>query len=397
MALPFNTGATGILDTSRPVGPFKASGAFYFVTRDSSRPKMWKATDPESSWSAQDVAGQSAIDQADLWAYQDGTDIWVAGQEELVVGDGTVLFHRFDTISDTWAVVDEVIETPNDQPTKDSVCVFARGADIVVGYDGDQDKVMGTNFDRVDYARKVSGSWTTGINLGGSGEEADHAIITGVLGNSSKSHFFWSKLVSLQKRVHHRSVDSANSLGTEHELAGLNVLQERRGLSQPIFYMDGAVERITVAFVPSGAAPVLKSSIVEDDAGFDTPDDIGSGDTEGPHLALQGTKNLHCVFRDQTSPVKLKRSDNDDDNGWAAETTIVQSAIDDHSINIYDRSGLKLAMVYDTGIDIWYDEVSLAGETPVSQTAESGYEGLGGLSPSELKAFESLVGVRREL
>ena len=37
------------------------------------------------------------------------------------------------------------------------------------------------------------------------------------------------------------------------------------------------------------------------------------------------------------------------------------------------------------------------GETPVSQTAESGYETLGGLSPSKQKAFESLVGVRREL
>lgn len=38
-----------------------------------------------------------------------------------------------------------------------------------------------------------------------------------------------------------------------------------------------------------------------------------------------------------------------------------------------------------------------AGETPVSQTAESDYEGLGGLSPSEQKAFESLISVRREL
>ena len=42
-------------------------------------------------------------------------------------------------------------------------------------------------------------------------------------------------------------------------------------------------------------------------------------------------------------------------------------------------------------------ELAAAGETPVSQTAQSGYEGLGGLSPGEQKAFESLISVRREL
>jgi len=406
MALPVTISDAEFPIENSYAGPFKVGTAFYIVLKESTggRPQVYKATDPTSSFSAQDAAGRPAAVPGSMWAVAEGTDIHIATQEDGPTLDGDAHYHRFSTTTDTWSLIDDLIETPVNAPNlrREGVSLALRSdGDIVVLYTGDTDKVMGVTFNRCDYARFEGTSWSVGINVGGQGLEENHVAGVVVRGASDKMHFFWTAVLGTgDVDGFHVSLDSANSLGTEHQFLTESF---EHGFRPGVFYDDVGVERVRAPLEKDagGGDKRIMSCEVNDDGtpvftrvSEFTPKLDGFGTLVC--FALE-TKKIHALFPD-LSTQDLFRDENDDDGGWGTDVEILDAVtIDSVTCNVYDRSGAKLAYVYDDGGAVKYNEFDLGGGTPVSQTMESDYEGLGGLSPGKQEAFESLIGVRREL
>jgi len=151
--------------------------------------KAFKASDPLDSWVEQDNAGRPTTTTAwqhDTW--QDGDEIHCIWWNDT---DEEYQYHTFQTSdhasADQWGTVKETIEAPTNPPLASAnYCAISvrSDGDIIVVYDGDTDNIMGTAFDRVDYAREEGAGWTVGINVAGQGVEADFHTAALVKGES---------------------------------------------------------------------------------------------------------------------------------------------------------------------------------------------------------------------
>jgi len=384
MALPVTISSVQFVDQNYFVGPFiDGNSNVYTFLLDSTNTheiEAHKATDPPSSFSEQDSANKptsgSGTPKRTFWMFQNGDTVHIISDHPGLLNN--VRYHTFRTSdhatnADTWGVIDEVIESVNDESASNEVsCSIVARSDgtVVVIYNGDEDSVMGNPYARVDYnIRSTVPAWGGPVTLVADEKaEVDWFGSVAVLGASDKTHFFFTSTTNAA--VYHRSLtsgDSLNSLETVDSSAGAGAFHP---IGPGIFFDDSGTERIRVPYydVTSGAVSVSIAQIDADDGSPAIVSQIGDNDVQFVNSTM-----VTCLAVDGTTAHLLYGSNDDDDlfhdqadtpqdsGDWGTDTEFLDAVtINRISCNVIDRSGKKLAMVYDNAGTIQYNEKDIA-------------------------------------
>lgn len=215
MALPVTLSnlTAGTLST---VGPFRSSAGNYYVfgrsSADTTKIQAQKATDPTSSFSAvgtDDTFGQAAGARTWLAARQDGNTIHLAVG---ITSNSTFRYNSFDMATDTWGTGTPIMT--GWATTSPFFAIAVRtGSDLVVAGRGLTENVMGTNYQRVIYNKRVSGTWDGAVtDVAGTGGQFHFVALGIVLGASDSVHIFYLNFTS--SLLIQRTLNSSNSLQT---------------------------------------------------------------------------------------------------------------------------------------------------------------------------------------
>jgi len=253
MALPVTIISAAGLPGHNP--PHRSSdGAFYTVVRASATAiDCYKATDPTDSFTVQDATGNPAAFTAVdfINTHQDGDVIHVVTHD-----DGIYQYHTFNMATDAWVITDETLlaVSGNSTPTFIWASTTVRSdGDVVVAYAGARDAVMGDRKERVDYARREGGSWTTGIALDAGGDNHYGNPNCHIDHDSDFVHCIWQFQPSAQdppttwETQESRSIDpSDNSLSTlvQYSPTTDRATEPILGMPNIIIYEDGATDHI---------------------------------------------------------------------------------------------------------------------------------------------------------
>ncbi len=380
MALPVTISGVQMADQNynhKPV--IDANGNVYVILLDSTNQDLeaHKATDPTDSFTEQDNAGNPTDDHDySVAVRQDGDTLDIVSYN---LTNAAYEYHKFytsdhSTTPDEWdgTVVNETIEAPSDpSPAIElSIDIVPRSdGTVVVIYNGDEDNVHGNPFARVDYnIRDTMGSWGGPVALDAGGQEDYHGSVA-VLGESDLTHFFFKE--DGGGSIEHRSLTSGDSLSSVEALVGASTTHS---VGPGVYVDDGGTERIAVPIYNVSQAVTLGR--VVDDGIPSVVADISDNDVD----VINGTAT-HCLAVDGTTVHLLyaggggaggpdqdlyhDQADTPQDSGdWGTDTEFKDAAtINRISCNVIDRSGKKLAMVYDDGGTIMYDEkdIGVAG------------------------------------
>ena len=341
MALPVTISGTSTGQSNYYWGPFKSSGgAFYGVFVVSATVAVFKATDPTDSFSEQDSGNHpTSITAASIWATQVSDVIHIATQAS---GGHSVEYHSFNMATDLWVTTNEGIDS-NPDLGFDAVSIAVRDdGDVIVLYQGQSDRVKGTDYARIDYAREEGAGWTSGVAVSPTGDEVHYTGASVIKDPSSdRMHFFYKD--DTNSTVYHRSLTPGNSLQSTPDAIDsttdtLNFLLQK-GTSytsvQPKIrqaYRDSN-DRISVAKFDSADTPSISTDVNVSDNTIDA-----ANETSAHLLAVNGT-TLYLVYV-RASDDDLYIDSNDNDAGWGTDTLIEGSITADRiSANIYTRGG----------------------------------------------------------
>ena len=394
MALPVTISAD-VANQNSYHGPFKSSGgAFYTIvvgdtTATDGDVEAHKATDPTSSFAEQDganrpTAGTSGTEIASLWVSQANDLLNVVYQE--ITTNNDVYFAQFNMAVDAWVDLgtsdfDIQIEAVPDQPSANACSIGTRSdSDIVVAYQGDSDMITGTEYERIDMNVSTNDgpTWSGPTSLD-SGGEVDWTGCVIVPGSSDRMHVFFED--NTLSDGYQRRINSDDSLETfpstfDSFIGSGSTYSFGPGVS----YDDGGTQRVRCPYGDGGGS----LNVAKLDSG-DTPtvthDDSVNGSSPGVEQIGGGgvltalavdTKNLLILWSD-VNDNDLYSNTNDDDAGWSAAGTEELDAVTVNHIssNVYDRSGIKLAYIYDDGGTVKYNEIDLATAGTVAITGHT--------------------------
>lgn len=309
------------------------------------------------TWTVQDDAGRpwDTVAGAPGAGWQDGTKIHVVQWEpDFRRYEYSVFGTSDDSNADQWdgTIINEVVELPANEPITVAGFIAVRSdGDVIVVYNGDTDKIMGTDYDRCDYARREGGTWTAGINVAGDSVESHsraHAIGRGA---SDEMFLFYDKGGS----DYHRRLSSANVLSTGDSISNLNTTTV-----SPIVphYDDNGVEVMTTGAVVSATS--AKGEQLRNNTPQTVLDLSGTDFTaQRPCVAVDGT-DAYLVYRSGTDDDIVVQSSANNNASWGDLATVSTSTAPTAvSANVIDHgAGKVLAVVYDDG-DVYYDEMPM--------------------------------------
>jgi len=367
MALPVTISSVIIPDQNYYIGPFLSGGNFYTVLLDStdeSLVEVHKATDPTSSFSEQDSANKpnTTDDIRSMWVHQEGTDLHIVHGEN----DGTTTarygYSVFHMATDLWdgTIVNEEIEasvtTVATSQVSCSISVRSDG-DVVVLYNGAIDTVHGAPRQRVDYRRREGGTWSSAIAVDNAAEFNWFGSVI-VRGSSDRMHFFFKN--DTQDDAYQRTLTSGNSLEAFPSAGDTATDTDEHIFGPGVSYDDGGTQRVRCPYADASA----QISYAE----FDSADTPGAftvnADVGDNTVQLLNRGPVACLSADGTDEHLLYADDTDQDlfhdkNDGTDDEILDGVTINRISCNVYDRSGTRLAYVYDDGGTIKYGEVSL--------------------------------------
>ena len=396
MALPVTIVSFAACEGYYP--PFISSnGDVYVVLRTTGTMiDAYKATDPTDSFTAQDTGNNPATAGDTIFrltAVQRSDVIHLAS----IQGTGVIEYHEFNMAADTWTTTDELIEDVTAQaPDQLWVSIAVRDdGDVIVGYNGLTDNVKGDRKERVDYARRESGSWGGNIGIaldsGGDNHYGNPTVVQSA--TSDEMHFQWSETgtttdppadPSNWNDTEARTLDPSNNLTTRINEA-TNINANLLGWAMGVSYDDGGTTRIIYTGIrrDQSGTPInfrFFQRWTEDgslDIQFDANTQISTGDEPrtdgevGPQsIAVLGT-DLHQLYSGGGTAGSERdiyySTSTDDAATWTTPTEEVDGIDSDiHlSVNIYVRDAATiLAYLYDDGNVQKYGEKVLI-EAPV--------------------------------
>lgn len=336
------------------------------------------ATDPTSSFAAQDASNNPAAAPESMWAYLSGSEIHIA-TASADGNDPEIEYHVFDTSSDTWTTTDETIEnTKNVDAGFESCSIAVRSdGDVIVLYNGTVDTDMGNPFERVDYAREEGSGWTVGIDVGGT-SPADEDRVGSVItrGSGDNMHFFWRN-VDLSRQQGITLDPGTNALSTARwvSISGAPLHSFVNGVS----YDDAGTLRIVSFHKNVNTGRVTTLWATEDGSGDISSFTFGSvndapansvlhlNDTPVISSAVDGDGRAYAMWSHITDFDLYMDSDTPpyDTSDWGTDIEVLDGVtINRISCNIYPRDGaIKLAYVYLDGSTVKYNEVSITAPT----------------------------------
>ncbi|MFQ6016767.1 MAG: hypothetical protein ACE5KF_01100 [Kiloniellaceae bacterium] len=380
MALPVTISGTAAAQPHGYHGPFQSSaGNFYTILLDSTDNSLieaHKATDPTASFAEQDGANRpdAARDVACLNVFQVGDKLHVAAQ---LVGDGLqnqsfeLVYGRFDMAADAWDIItggSRLVTANNDldpknAPDRHIACdlVVRSDGDIVIVFQGAQDKIMNGFFNRVDFTVSTDGgvNWSAATEVDGAGENI-YRNPRIVLGDGDTSHICYTRGNGAD--LMQRALSSADVLQTERDTTfdvaltasnfglGHGISFSRSGTTKlRVFYIEAATTDPEILAFDAAADP---SSFGTQNISADDPFDVSNG------LAVDGSTVHFLYFKNADRD--LYTSNDQDSDTWTAPAGTFTGTIAHVSCNVYARAGFfRLAHIIDDGGTVKYDEDDL--------------------------------------
>jgi len=387
MALPSAIASVGSGDDGY-LPPFKSSaGNFYIVTSTTSKAiDAYKATDPTSTWTVQDIANNPTLGDPNwtiITAVQQGDILHIATYQSAIdAAQEGYRYHTFDMSDDTWGVVAELIIAASD--IGDVAFIWASigirsDGDVIVAYGAETDGVMGSPKQRVDYARREGTTWTASVALDAGGD-VHYGNANCVLGTNDGFHFTWQRQTATTpdpptawSDLEGRTLDSANSLSTTETPSSGGTDTHLTSIRNMVSYDDAGTETINV--IGAVTLGIIGITAVED--GSDNIDITGTQtedwDTGGKavgalaanHKSITGAELdgiIHVVYAGGGAggadhDIYYSKSA---DNGatWDAPIELTDAITAFRiSATIYERAGnTVLAFHYSHDSTQWYDE-----------------------------------------
>jgi len=370
MALPTTiTGFAALSVGGRNVSrPFLSSGGNVYVVGWGSTLTLlraFKATDPTDSFSniGTDVTLENQLEVVS--AIQDGDLIHVATFNADATTAIDLRYHTFNMATDEWVITNELV-VENFGVVSNAVYVghvditVRSDGDVIILYNGQSQANMGSQRERVYYARREGGSWTVDVAVDDGG--GTHWYASGIVaGASDRSHFFF--IDDDASDGYQRTLTSANALESFPSSYDSTVdISEGSHSTLGTSYDSGGTIKVRMP-VPDANAVTL-NSVKLDSA--DTPTVSQDNDITGATAQKAGTYAA-CFAVDGTTlwNVFLSSGDdgvyvqsNADDAGWSTPDLFYDGGT--HTTvkaNVYTRSGSIVAgMITYVGTSCVYHE-----------------------------------------
>ncbi len=342
-------------------------GFFRGALTDGDEMNAYKSTDPATTdFTEQDFVQEGA---SSSWSNvctfrEDDTD----DEIHMVCGTGgeNLFYHIFDMSTDTFTTENEQLTSALQASPfglKVNDIALETNGDIIVVYQGDEEDDMGLR-QRVDYARRVAGVWTSNIAMddGGKVDYFGPGIVRGASDLFHITYYDNTNTDALHKSVQ----DVDGTLSSVETLNDTALTAADHLVCAPVFYDDGGVERITSGFRRDTASSEGRSAEVEDDG---TP---LAAETFGEDVAIFTESSFdYAVISlavDQKTVWAIWAQDSDGDifvnfnvnsGGWDTEAEQTDAVTARNiSSNIFERDGnIVLAWFYsEGGDDAIYDE-----------------------------------------
>ncbi len=388
MALPVTISGVDVGQQNSYHGPFKSSGgAFYTILHGDGAPisdaalTAFKATDPTSSFTEQDTANRPnfAVNIYSFNIYQDGGTLHVLGQNSV----DDVYYARFNMATDAWVDLDPGAGTDYDILVDGAPDGAADACDIVVRSDGDIVPIyqggtvanMGTNYEREVFQVSTDGGETFGGATALSTSAKNELHYRGpraVIGDSDRAHCVYVENdgADTYYSLLHNDIASDDTVGSEDDtgfdtsnafyLTGHGVSFDRSGTTKIRFpYVETSTIDLEILAFDAGASPSFSSQNV-------TSDNVGTENSSANVcLAVDGS-TVHVLFENASQASDLYTADDQGSDDWSGGITESRDAvtINHVSCNVYDRSGTKLAQIWDDAGTVKYDEDTLAAAGP---------------------------------
>ncbi|KKM07326.1 hypothetical protein LCGC14_1735070, partial [marine sediment metagenome] len=388
MALPVTI--TGDLGQARNSyhGPFKSSGgAFYTLLPDGigiTNVAAWKATDPTSSFSEQDNANRPTFGTiVSLNVYQVSDDLHCAVQDS---GDNA-WYARFDMSSDTWANIDgagdrdiEIDTNPDGLSDACDIAVLSAAygvgsafVKIRVVYQGVTDMDMGSNWERIDESNSVDDgeNWSAPTSIdsatGGVGVSYTGPRIVLPPSNSDQCHIIFRERTG-NGDIIQRAIAGDDTLRTYRD-TGFNTANMQYPFTHAIGFTRSSTSKVRIGYFKEtdNDLEVLEFDAFTDDTDrTETTSNVSTDNVQLDNssinacLAADGS-TIRGLMVKSTNDDLFEFDDGDSDTYTLQGTAHVTGTVNHISCNVYDRSGTKLAMIYDDGGATRYDEISIGG------------------------------------
>lgn len=366
MALPTTITGTN-MNTGSFSPPYISSGGNVYTIRIKTSDLSvtpYKATDPTSSFAAQTSWTPAASNGFyRLWVMQVSNVLHVFAASSLTVTNSPTYWHREWTMdTDSWNTA-ATIEASIDVSGSGTFAITGQvrsDGDLLTAYQGNEEKVMGTDYSRIDWARNEGSGWGSITALDDLAAVEAHARWpVMVRGASDKMHVFWYDANAAH--VVHKSISSANSVSSQENVSDTTPVTSDvvSHHTNAVYYDSSGTERITMGWRRT-TGPTLMAAEIDNDGTPAAEEAISdSGTSVSPKiLAVDGT-TVYALF--STADSDLYLDSNANSAGWGTDTEILDAiTLGNIHSNIYTRSGTTyLAYVYDDAGTIKYNEYSL--------------------------------------
>lgn len=356
---------------------------------DASKLRAFKATDPSSSFSnvGTDFAVTSGNTIVGMATVQDGSKIHVATCDYTSVLTVDIRYHVFDCSTDTWTTTNETIKdnlaaVGTNSPGAVAIGIRSDG-DIIVLYNGASAAVMGTDYNRVKYARREAAVWTVDVAVDNAG--AAHWMVDGLVrGASDRMHFFFKD--DTADDGYQRCLTSANALEAFPAAYDTTLCTNAGGgIQGGVSYVSGGTTKVRFPVTDATLSDRLSVKLDSADAptvstdaditGTNSTHASTSGISYNCGMAANGT-TLYFVYNDDFATGNIYFISNANDAGWSATPTLIDGSPATYAVwvypNIYTRgSNIVIGLVwYGSSDGVKYNEYTLvAGGSAISATA----------------------------
>lgn len=232
-----------------------SGGNVYGVVRaDADELDVYKATDPTDSFSVQD-AGNGPVHIGTILGYavKQISDVlhivaWSAIDYE---------YYTFNMATDLWAIDELMVNVSGaGAPTFPFASIDVRGdGDVIVEYAGEREGIKGTRYERVAYARREAGVWTTGVAVDALGEfhYGNPVMVKSPL--TDHMHMVWQRAgptpnpPTAWTAIRARTLDPSNVLSTEITTTTGTTDAALTGYANAVAYEDAGTQRMPFAAV----------------------------------------------------------------------------------------------------------------------------------------------------
>lgn len=340
--------------------PFVSSADAVYIVTGSSGGSVWKATDPETAFVAVETIPAGTVVRG---VCQVGDVLHIVTSPQ--IAPGRLAYFSFDMSTDTWIVEDEEIVA---SASEAYIVAMPGTTDIVVVYGGAVERIMGTDYRRVRYARRTT-SWVAtavGFDPGGQINYTAGLPIPGT--GRLHLHYVSDQVGGTETGLWQRSLSNAYALGTKVSVHNISTAQTPlHGVS----YDVSGTARVLVAYIrtlstghvaryASAATPTV--SVHTNPSGRSAL----SSHSQTPLAGPDADGLVYYLYRDDTDlTLAFYRTTADHGATWGAETALFDESSNFSFVDatLFTRDGIeRIGFTYRPSIGIWYSELSLASD-----------------------------------